>query len=198
MKGPVLPSFKLLLAGALAAGIWVVRNDDIAASRPPAPVKERRQVEAARPSAPLRKGTTAEAVRTASIRRPPEPVKPRNAAETALPATAERPPLKPSRSITGSVTRPTASVGQYRTSARVNLRGRAGTAAPVIAVLEAGQPVRELIRSGHWRLVLAAGRRGWVHRDYLKAAEPPVRRPKKPVPARTAAAPAGGLDFRRP
>ena len=34
MRGPALPSFKLLIAGALAAGIWAVRND-MQAPRPP-------------------------------------------------------------------------------------------------------------------------------------------------------------------
>jgi Bacterial SH3 domain len=203
MKGPALPSFKLLIAGALAAGIWVVRNEESGTPRPPEPVKERRTVEAARqaaprPPEPVRKRKPAETVRTVSVRRPLEPVKAWNAVETALPATAARPPRRPTPHVTGSVPRPAAPVGQYRTSARVNLRGRAETAAPVIAVLEAGQPVRELVRSGQWRLVLAAGRKGWVHGDYLKAAEPPALRPKTPLPARTAAVRADVPPLRRP
>jgi hypothetical protein len=147
----VLPSFRLLLAGALAAGIWAVRYDM---------------------QAP----------------RPPERVEARKPVETVLPATAVRPPKRPSRDVTGSIARPAVPLRNYRTSARVRLRGQAGTRAPVISVLEAGLPVRELARSGKWRLVSAAGRKGWVHGDYLKAAAPPQLRPKAPVPARTAAA----------
>jgi len=118
-----------------------------------------------------------------------EPVEARKSVASVFPATAVRPPKRPSREVTGSVARPAARLRRYRTSARVRLRGQAGTQAPVIAVLEAGLPVSELARSGQWRLVSVAGRKGWVHGDYLKAAAPPPR-PKAPVTERLAAAPA--------
>jgi len=159
MRGPALPSFKLLIAGALAAGIWAVRND-IQAPRPPEPVKARQPVE------------------SATARRPVEAV---------LPAAAIRPPRRPPQGVTGSVRKPVLSARQYRTSARVRLRGRAGAAAPVLSVLEAGVPVRELARSGQWRLVAADGRKGWVHADYLAAAAPRPPRPRAAVAPRTAA-----------
>lgn len=161
MKGPALPSFKLLMAAALAAGIWAVSND-------------------------------------AQAPRPPEPVKARKPVEAVMPAAAVRPPRRPPQGATGSVKRPALPTRQYRTSARVRLRGQAATSAPVLGVLEAGLPVRELARSGKWRLVAAAGRKGWVHASYLTAAPSPPR-PKAPVAARTAPAAAGkGETLRKP
>ena len=41
--------------------------------------------------------------------------------------------------------------------------------------------MRELARSGEWRLVMGDGRKGWVRADYLAKPPFPPRRPKLPV-----------------
>ena len=169
MKGPMLPSFKWLLAGALAAGIWVVRHD-MAGPRPPERV-------------PPAKSSNAE---------------PRKAAPASLPKTVARPPSKPSRIVTGSIT---AAPGkpetrQLRTSTRVRVRGKADAGAPVLFMLEGGELVTEVVRTGKWRLVSAGRRKGWVHGDYLVAEEPLPPRPKRPVDK--VAAKAGGGKVKKP
>jgi hypothetical protein len=95
---------------------------------------------------------------------------------------------KPSKLVTGSIAKPDKSrTRQFTTSTRVRVRGKADIAAPVIFMLESGQPVSELARDGKWRLVMAAGRKGWVHADYLTVVDGP--RPKLPVPPKPAAKP---------
>ena len=61
------------------------------------------------------------------------------------------------------------------------MRAQAKADAPIIATLGPRTVMRELARSGEWRLVMGDGRKGWVRADYL--AKPPVspRRPKLPV-----------------
>jgi hypothetical protein len=41
--------------------------------------------------------------------------------------------------------------------------------------------MRELARSGEWRLVMGDGRKGWVRADYLAKPTFLPRRPKLPV-----------------
>jgi hypothetical protein len=134
--------------------------------------------------------------------RPPEQV-PGSTSIVALPKTAVRPPPRPQDIVTGSIAKPVkAGPRLLQTTARVSVRARAEAGAPVMATLEAGETVRELARSGKWRLVSAAGRKGWVHADYLAKPQLSPRRPKLPIPVpakpRKAAADAKAAALRKP
>ena len=133
-----LPKLRWLVIGAIAAGVWVVRED--------------------------MKGP-----------RPPERV----------------PPAKPQKIVTGSVTRPDKPTF-VQTKAKVFVRAQARPDAPIVATLGPRTVLRELARSGHWRLVMGDGRKGWVRADYLAKPTFLPRRPKLPVAtikqAKTAAA----------
>src|SRR5690606_36168026 len=134
--------------------------------------------------------------------RPPETIATRSA--LSLPATVERPPVKPQKIrpqkiTTGSVERPAASAEPaarqrkptyVQTTAKVRLRAQARTDADVIATLEPRTVMRELARSGKWRLLMGEGRKGWVHADYLDSATYLARRPKLPVAEVSQASPA--------
>lgn len=71
------------------------------------------------------------------------------------------------------------------TRASANLRQRADVSSAVLHVLKQGEAVRVFASEGKWRLVVAAGRKGWVHEDHLVRADPAAPRPKealKPTP----------------
>lgn len=175
-----LPKLRWLLIGAIAAGVWVVR-EDMKTPRPP----ERVQPQATRQATGGKPAPDAP--------RPPETIATRSA--LSLPATVERPPVKPQKIrpqkiTTGSVGRPAASAEPatrqrkptyVQTTAKVRLRAQARTDADVIATLEPRTVMRELARSGKWRLLMGEGRKGWVHADYLDSATYLARRPKLPV-----------------
>lgn len=95
-----------------------------------------------------------------------------------LPQVSFAPPPRPSQIITGSIGKPDLKL---KASTRVRLRAQARADAAVIDTLEPGSGVREIARSGKWRLVSAAGRRGWVRADYLTLAPEPAPRPKAAV-----------------
>jgi hypothetical protein len=159
MAGLALPKFRWLLAGALAAGVWVVR-EDIKAPRPPERVPPVRSASAA----PAKTSNRQVLDRTA----------------LNLPKAVGRPPMRPQNIVTGSIETPV-KLRLVQTTTKVRVRAQAQATAPVVAMLEAGQTVRELARSGKWRLVMAQGRKGWVHADYLAPLGDSQRRPKLPV-----------------
>lgn len=205
-----LPKLRWLLIGAVAAGVWVVR-EDMKGPRPPENVRPKaersaeakprppRQV-AAKPETPKPPALKAAISRNPTERPvPPKPVaakpaqtrpaqtrpaqtKPaqKQATALALPRTVERPPLKPGQETTGSVSRPDKPTF-VQTRARVRLRAQARTDAAVIATLEPRTVMREVTRSGNWRLLVGGGRKGWVRADYLTAATFLSQRPKLPV-----------------
>lgn len=176
------------MIGAVAAGAWVV-YDDAKNPRPPERVGAQSQRSAEtkpRPqkpvaAAPEKKADPAKTAVAKPI--PPNPVggkaEPQKTA-LALPKTMDRPPTRPEKIATGSI--PTKAKAIYvQTTAKVRLRAQARTDAPVIATLEPRVPMREVARSGDWRLVVGEGRKGWVHANYLKAATYLSHRPKLPV-----------------
>lgn len=196
------PKFRWLVIGAIAAGVWVVR-EDIKGPRPPErvpPAKTERSAEAKpRPPKPLtaKPAAAKPTARTTAERLvPPEPVtgkpvpqkavaeKTQKAAhqKTALllPKSVERPPAKPQKIITGSITRPEKPTF-VQTKAKVFVRAQAKADAPIIATLGPRTVMRELARSGEWRLVMGDGRKGWVRADYLVKPSFLPRRPKLPV-----------------
>ena len=209
-----LPKFRGLVIGAIAAGVWVVR-EDMKGPRPPErvpPAKTERSAEA-KPRPPKRVAAkpdakpSAKAVGERPV--PPKPVTrkptPQKAAvektvsqkpatrKTALllPKSVDRPPAKPQKIVTGSITRPDKPTF-VQTRAKVFVRAQARPDAPIVATLGPRTVLRELARSGHWRLVMGDGRKGWVRADYLAKPTFLPRRPKLPVAtikqAKTAAA----------
>ncbi|WP_188130551.1 SH3 domain-containing protein [Neomesorhizobium albiziae] len=113
-------------------------------------------------------------------------------------ASADRPQAaipepRPSKQLTtSSIKRPDKPVAQpYYTKSRVRLREAMGTNARVITWLEQGEQATVLESSGKWRRVTVAGRKGWVHGDYLQLPDPDAPRPQAPV-AKTVPAKAVG------
>jgi hypothetical protein len=197
-----LPKFRWLVIGAIAAGVWVVR-EDMKGPRPPErvpPAKTERSAEAKpRPpkvlaAKPAAARPTAKTIAERPV--PPKPVtnkpaqqkaaaeKPMTAApqKTALllPKSAGLPPAKPQKIITGSITRPEKPTF-VQTKAKVFVRAQAKADAPIIATLGPRTVMRELARSGDWRLVMGDGRKGWVRADYLAKPTFLPRRPKLPL-----------------
>lgn len=188
-----LPKFRWLVIGAVAAGIWAV-HEDMKTPRPPARVQQQKSERTAqslpRPSKPV----SAKPVAVKSVSReaterpiPPKPVGGKTTATVAtaktalaLPKAVEPPPAKPQKIVTGSIARPDKPT-YMQTKAKVRLRAQARPGADVIATLEPRTVMRELARSGEWRLVMGDGRKGWVRADYLVDATFLPRRPKLPV-----------------
>ena len=97
-----------------------------------------------------------------------------------LPRRVERPPPRPEKIVTGSISKPYRP-RILRTTTAVNLRQRADVGSAVLMTLAGGSRVREIARSGKWRLVTIDGSKGWVHANYLDASHGKPRRPKLPV-----------------
>ena len=96
-----------------------------------------------------------------------------------LPRTVDRPPAKPQKIVTGSISRPDKPTF-VQTKSKVFMRAQAKADAPIIATLRPRTVMRELARSGEWRLVMGDGRKGWVRADYL------AKSPVLAAPAETA------------
>ena len=201
-----LPKFRWLVIGAIAAGVWVVR-EDMKGPRPPErvpPAKTERSAEA-KPRPPKRVAAKPAAARPAAKTAAERPVPPNPVAGTPasqkaavektvsqkpatrktallLPKSVDRPPAKPQKIVTGSITRPDKPTF-VQTRAKVFVRAQARPDAPIIATLGPRTVMRELARSGHWRLVMGDGRKGWVRADYLAKPTFLPRRPKLPVAA---------------
>lgn len=208
-----LPKFRWLVIGAVAAGVWVVR-EDMSGPRPPERVPswiERNLVSKPQPQKPAATAKADKPVKPAPARTvqtpiPPKPVtgkpvpqktvaqkaepqKPapqkkavEKPAQTALllPKAVDRPPAKPQKIITGSITRPEKPTF-VQTKAKVFMRAQAKADAPIIATLGPRTVMRELARSGEWRLLMGDGRKGWVRADYLTKPSFLPRRPKLPL-----------------
>jgi hypothetical protein len=97
-----------------------------------------------------------------------------------LPRAVDRPPAKPQKIITGSITRPE-KPSFVQTKSKVFMRAQAKADAPIIATLGPRTVMRELARSGEWRLVMGDGQKGWVRADYLTKPSFLPRRPKLPL-----------------
>lgn len=65
------------------------------------------------------------------------------------------------------------------TNTSAYLRKRPDMGAPVLHKLNQGASVRVFARDGKWTLVSASGRKGWLHDDVLKPADPAAPRPKE-------------------
>ncbi|MBT1154457.1 SH3 domain-containing protein [Aminobacter anthyllidis] len=168
---------------------------DAAVTRPKVNVAPRPQVDVARPKADI------EPRKLATAAKPKTDVSPPKVA-VATPAARERAPRKPAAEIeTASIARPptplprpksiigeaatksgnssAASLNVLYTSTSVYLRQRPSVSAPVTSSLKQGESVRVFARDGKWTLVSASGRKGWVHGDLLRPADPAAPRPKQ-------------------
>lgn len=196
--GLALPKLRWLIIGAVAAGAWVVR-EDFQRPRPPErlpswiervvspkPEATKSGTSVAKADRPVEKKPAAGVASERPV--PPKPVAgkpvqqkvPPTKTAIVLPKAVERPPAKPQQIATGSISRPDRPTF-VQTTARVRLRAQARTDAAVIATLEPRTVMRELARTGDWRLVMGDGRKGWVKSGYLAAPTFLPRRPKLPV-----------------
>jgi len=198
-----LPKLRWLVIGAIAAGVWIVR-EDMSGPRPPerVPTRIERNAEAKpRPPKPVASkmaGTKPVVAKVATKPAAERPIPSKSVAgkpapqmtvvekaapqKTALllPKSVDRPPAKPQKIITGSISRPDKPTF-VQTKAKVYVRAQARADAPIIATLGPRTVMRELARSGEWRLVTGDGRKGWVRADYLTKPAFLPRRPKLPV-----------------
>ena len=198
-----LPKLRWLVIGAIAAGVWIVR-EDMSGPRPPerVPTRIERNAEAKpRPPKPVASkmaGTKPVVAKSATKPAAERPIPSKSVAgkpapQTAvaekaapqktallLPKSVDRPPAKPQKIITGSISRPDKPTF-VQTKAKVYVRAQARADAPIIATLGPRTVMRELARSGEWRLVTGDGRKGWVRADYLTKPAFLPRRPKLPV-----------------
>ncbi len=190
-----LPKLRWLVIGAVAAGVWVLR-EDMRAPHPPQAVSLSKPDKVQRPAKPVaarpvetkpsQKAVAERPVPPRSVPgKPPAqlaiaPKREGQKTALALPATIEKPPAKPKTLVTGSIQRPDKPTF-VQTTAKVHLRAQAHASAAIIATLEPRTVMRELARSGDWRLVMGDGRKGWVRTDYLAAPTFLSRRPKLPV-----------------
>ena len=118
-----------------------------------------------------------------NVPRPPARV-PVSESVLNLPKTVDQPPRRPRKMVTGSIVKP-ARPRLLQTTSNVHLRAKAGIDSAIVTTLEAGQTVREMARSGDWRMVLLDKHQGWVHGDYLRPPMILTQRPKLPVPGVT-------------
>lgn len=200
-----LPKFRWLIIGAVAAGIWVVR-EDFSGPRPPERVPSWIERIVGTKPEPSKPGpSTAKADKPVAkpgakvaVNRPvpPKPVTGKPSSQKVaventskateemtallLPKSVDRPPSKPQKIVTGSITRPDKPTFM-QTKAKVFMRAQAKPDAPIIATLEPRTVMRELARSGDWRLLMGDGRKGWVRSDYLVKPTFLPRRPKLPL-----------------
>jgi Bacterial SH3 domain len=190
-----LPKLRWLVIGAIAAGVWVVR-EDMKGPRPPEripPAKTERSTQT-RPKPPKPLAAKPAQPKQAELKTAwAKPVPPQSVAQKslmakpaiektalALPKTVDRPPSKPQKIVTGSISRPDKPTF-VQTKSKVFMRAQAKADAPIIATLRPRSVMRELARSGEWRLVMGDGRKGWVRADYLAKSPVSPRRPKLPV-----------------
>ncbi|MDR7225009.1 SH3 domain-containing protein [Aminobacter aminovorans] len=166
---------------------------DVAVTRPKVNVAPRPQADVARPKVDVEPRKLAAA---------PKPEVPTKKVAATAPAARERAPRKPAGEIeTASITRPptplprpkstakevvpksagtgAAALNVLYTSTSVYLRKRPSVSAPVTSSLKQGESVRVFARDGKWTLVSASGRKGWVHGDLLRPADPAAPRPKQ-------------------
>lgn len=112
--------------------------------------------------------------------RPPAEVKTASIQKTP-PTPAPRPQMPAPRPSVASKPGKSGEPGMLFTSTRIYLRQRPEIAAPVLYPVKQGEGVRIFARDGNWALVMAAGRRGWVHVESLKSADPDAPRPEQPL-----------------
>lgn len=140
-------------------------NKQAAAPKPKAEVAPQKVAVATRPRVDSVSRKPPEDIETASITRPPTPL-PR-----PKPATKQT-AAKPDNDSA-------AALNVLYTSTSVYLRKRPNVSAPVTSSLKQGESVRVFARDGKWTLVSASGRKGWVHGDMLRPADPAAPRPKQ-------------------
>ncbi|WP_269929997.1 SH3 domain-containing protein [Aminobacter sp. HY435] len=114
--------------------------------------------------------------------------RPQSELKTASISKEPKPAPRPETAKTTAKPSPATSLNVLYTSTTAYLRKRPETASPVLHKLKQGESVRVFARDGNWTLVSASGRKGWLHDDVLKPADPAAPRPKEALaaPARPA------------
>lgn len=117
-------------------------------------------------------------IKTGSISRAPTPMpRPKPATTSAAKSVAAKPKAEAAPQL-----------NVLYTSTTVYLRQRPNMSAPVTSSLKQGESVRVFARDGKWTLVSSSGRKGWVHGETLRPADPGAPRPKQQLaqPGKTA------------
>ena len=158
MAGFALPKLRWLIVGAVAAGVWAVKHDPINGERHVTSQPSR--------SSAQRKGESTS----------------QNLVKPASPQHVKLPTPRPPNIVTISInSAETPAFPVFYTTSRVRLRSQAAANAPIAGTLEEGNAVTVLEQAGKWRRITAAGRKGWVHGDYLDRTDPRAPRPKQVV-----------------
>ncbi|MBB6466711.1 hypothetical protein HNQ96_002576 [Aminobacter lissarensis] len=149
-------------------------------ARPKANVEPRKMAAAPKPKADVASKKVVAAAPVAKERAPSRPAAEIETASITRPPT----PLPRPKSTAKQATAKSASIGATTlnvlyTSTSVYLRQRPSVSAPVTSSLKQGESVRVFARDGKWTLVSASGRKGWVHGDLLRPADPSAPRPKQ-------------------
>ena len=203
MAGLGLPKLRWLVIGAVVAGIWALRQEPIdpgkrhAVSRPLELLSEKltdfsdKIMQKDKVSWRDAGSGKRHSAQVSAGRRQPAELAPRNSPRPDAQRATESAASRPSKAIARSMApsdKPAAE--QFYTTSRVRLRTEAGVGASTVAMLEQGQAVTILGASGKWRWVSTAGRKGWVHGDYIGLPAFHGPRPKEMiVGARADAAP---------
>ncbi|ODT22171.1 MAG: hypothetical protein ABS35_15565 [Kaistia sp. SCN 65-12] len=172
----------------------VARRQDTEIARPKTDIAPRKDNATNRPKAELT--ASRPAARTSAEPTPPRPVPMRTTAESrpnqpvagAEVASASQAPIpapRPTPAAKTASAKPEAPAAPGRetlyTRSSASMHQRATLAAPVLLRLKQGESVQVFARDGKWALVMAAGRRGWVHVDNLRSADPDAPRPQQPL-----------------
>ena len=140
-------------------------NKLAASSKPKADFAQQKIALATRPKVDSAPRKPPEVIATGSITRPPTPL--------------PRPKPATKQTSAKSENDSAAALNVLYTSTSVYLRKRPDVSAPVTSSLKQGESVRVFARDGKWTLVSASGRKGWVHGDMLRPADPAAPRPKQ-------------------
>lgn len=136
---------------------------------------QRPKAEPSRPTngAARPKAAVAQQSRANTASRPPADI------NTASISKAPKPASRPQATSNPAKSTPQPSLNVLYTSTTAYLRKRPDMASPVLHKLSQGASVRVFARDGKWTLVSASGRKGWVHDDVLRPADPAAPRPKE-------------------
>lgn len=174
----------------------VARRQDSEVIRPKTDIAPRKDNAANRPKAELTASRPASRSGTSEEPIPPRPIpmrtavesKPRQPVAGVEVASASRAPVpapRPAPATKTAAAKPEAPAASGRelvyTRSAASMHQRATIAAPVLYRLKQGEGVRVFARDGKWALVMAAGRRGWVHVDNLRSVDPDAPRPQEPL-----------------
>ena len=185
MVGFVLPKLRWLVIGAVAAGGWAVTQEPVS----------KRQRPAERPAVARSVAKSGKTSRSGGRRS----------------SAACKPPWRPTGPKRQYPSRDPRNSSPVRSSGRTNPLLNHTTPNRVSGFARPWAPARGSLpgssrasrrpcwrRSGKWRRVAVAGRKGWVHGDYLQLPDPDAPRPPAPVAETVAAKAVGPVPAAKP